>query len=117
MEKEFFIWLAILGSGAITYILRTFPIFFARRFLSETTPVTEFLEYMSYAILGGLISLSIIKSHSVAGSDASIVFVEFMPAILALVSVCIATLVIKKTAPTLVTGFAVYLSILYVGSI
>ena len=100
--------LAIFISGLLTYLLRIAPIFLPRRLLQEEAPFTKFLEYASFAIMGGIISLNAQKAHQaneigVLGLQAGI-----LPALVTIFAVFGVTIYKKNMVLALSTGLVIY---------
>ena len=55
----------ILAAGGLTYLLRAAPVLlFQHRTIDTNARAFRFLEYAAYAIIGGLISGSVVKSSA-----------------------------------------------------
>jgi branched-subunit amino acid transport protein len=63
MTEHIAITVIILAAGGLTYLLRAAPVLlFQHRTIDTTARPFRFLEYAAYAIIGGLISGSVVKS-------------------------------------------------------
>jgi len=61
MNDYFIIYIFIALAGMITYLTRVLPVLIMKKGF-ENSPSLKFLEYSSYAFMGGMISLSILKN-------------------------------------------------------
>ena len=65
MTEHIAITVIILAAGGLTYLLRAAPVLvFQHRAIDTTARAFRFLEYAAYAIIGGLISGSVVKSSA-----------------------------------------------------
>ncbi|MBF0276443.1 MAG: AzlD domain-containing protein [SAR324 cluster bacterium] len=115
MQHSTLLWLALLAAGVLTYLIRTAPLFFARRFLSEESIVTRFLGYASYGVLGGLISLTTLKLNNSTEYGIFGIKPGIIPTIVALIVVCGVTYKTKNILICLVSGLVVYFGLYRMG--
>lgn len=109
------LWLVLLAAGALTYFIRTAPLFFARRFLSQESAITRFFEYASFGVLGGLISLTTQKVNKTADIGILGISSGILPAIVALIVVCVVTLKTRNMLICLLSGLATYAGLYQLG--
>lgn len=102
------IGMAIFVSGLLTYLIRVAPLFLPQRYLSEDKPLTRFLEYTSFALMGGIVSLHVVKSHKATEIGILGINAGFLPACVAVLAVFVITIQVKNMVISLLTGLVVY---------
>jgi branched-subunit amino acid transport protein len=116
MSREDIFIAAVLATGVVTYLLRIAPIFIGRKVLVEGSLVVRLLEYATYAILGGLISLTVWNAN--VGNHVGNIGLPsgVMAAFIALAGVIVVTMYIKSSVtPSLIVGLGLYVSLYFLG--
>lgn len=84
-QNSHFIWLLILIAGLISFILRASPyILFRGKNLNH--PAFRFFDYAAYAVIGGIISMSLQKHAQVMATDHTLLQWQFICLFSAVVS-------------------------------
>lgn len=100
--------MAIFVAGLLTYFMRIAPIFLPKQLLQEEAPFTKFLEYASFAIMGGIVSLHVQKAHIAKESGLVGLQAGLLPALIALAAVFGITLYKKNMVLSLLMGLVIY---------
>lgn len=107
------VWVCILALGAVTYVLRAFPILFHR---DDGRSVTSkpFFEYSSYALIGGIIATSAFGNRLHDILTANFASPAWM-ALLALTVTFLAGVRSRKPTFSLAIGIGIYALALNLG--